>query len=76
MRRSLHAFAKSSGVHYDPKNQKKLETDLQSALKKLKALEDVKFQNGEGLLAGVFFDDIFKTLRVHFGPRKLRLFTL
>lgn len=30
MRRSMHSLAKNLGINYDPKNQKKIDTDLQT----------------------------------------------
>lgn len=38
MRRSMHSLAKNLGINYDPKNQKKIDTDLQATKKKIIAV--------------------------------------
>lgn len=69
VRRFLHLFAKSSQITYDGKSVKKILSDIESARKRLAALEGVDTEVGQQLLEGVFFDDLNKTIRGQFGPR-------
>ena len=73
VRRFLHIFAKSSGIQFDPKNLKKILADIESARKRLTVLMETECREEETLVQGVFFDDLNKTIRAHFGPRESRL---
>ena len=68
-------LAKSTDISFSPKSQKKILTDIESARKRLTTLLSLEFEAAE-LLEGVFFGDLHKTLRGHFGPRNSPLIAL
>ena len=81
VRKSLHVLIKSLGSHYDSKNVKKILEEITSVRKKLaqvedmSAKEDIDNEKSQKLLTGVFNDDIHRTLRTNFGPRKMEPIT-